>query len=168
MVSDLPTLFAAQKTLAGAPGWVLAEADRLTLVSPVDIDGVTIEGLRFRVNTIQSEPDANVTCQLEYFPPVGKGGPIARVDWRPFHRHSNKMRGPHHLRNILISSSHHHSFDLNWNDQNQAMLKHNLPIATPIDPDPQDIGSLLAFVEKVFRISNAQSLPVPPWKAGLL
>ena len=66
-----------------------------------------------------------------------------------------------------LKGSHYHSFELNWDESKNAMLRSNLPIAVPI-PDPSDYDNLLHLVRKEFRIDNIQLLLPPPWVPKLI
>jgi len=81
MLADLKTLFEESKNFPVRPYWIKRDEERFNLVSPLDIGGVTIEGLQFRAIAMINRPDEMVTFQLEYFPAKKnpKGGPIARI-----------------------------------------------------------------------------------------
>jgi hypothetical protein len=72
MPANLPSLFEAPKMLTAWFRWVERDepgpARRFTLVAPLDIDGVTVEGLRFRAMAPKDQVDECVTFQLEYQP----------------------------------------------------------------------------------------------------
>ena len=164
-------IFEAEKELSSALDWVENGPENLELVSNVDIDGVTTEGLLFRLRAKKSFPDENVTAQLEYQLASGRppsAGPITRIDWRPFHFHNNKGKGPDELRFIQQSGSHHHGFELNWDDENGLVLAGNLPIAIPLDPDPASFQELLERIDLEFNLKNVSEIPAPPWEALLV
>jgi hypothetical protein len=97
MQVELPALVAAKKTLPITPVWRrTGTLDWIQATAPLDIDGVTVEGLRVRVTAKQGLSNENVTCQLEYLPsPRGsvRGGPLWRIEWRPLSPHNNKGLG---------------------------------------------------------------------------
>ena len=167
---ELPDIFNANKTLPLRPSWLKGDNDRVSLVSPLDIDGVTIEGLRLRATAIIPRVEECVTFQVEYIPPRRdvRGGPLARIEWRPLSGHNNKNNGPKEFMNKVMSGSHHHSFALNWNEQSAALRRGNLPIALPISPDPTTYETLIDLVRQEFRILNVDWLQMPPWQATLL
>lgn len=167
---ELPEIFHAQKSLPLRPSWLQGDNDRLSLVSPLDIDGVTVEGLRLRVTAISCRIEECVTMQIEYFPPKRdvRGGPMARLEWKPLTGHNNKNCGPMEFRNVVISGTHHHRFDLNWDEQSSALRRGNLPIAVPITPDLPSFKTLVDLASQEFRISNLGWLPEPLWQARLV
>jgi hypothetical protein len=140
----------------------------MVLVVPIDINGVTIEGLIFRATAMRTRPDENVTFQLEYTPPFGKtkGGAFARVEWKPLRPHNNKMIGPAEYQNLPQSGTHNHDFFLNWDHSKSGVAKGLLPISTPVKPDLL-YDEIVAFVGKEFKISNINSLPKPEWSGTL-
>lgn len=168
MTIILPEIFERKKSLAAPPGWVPDGPGRLKLLSPLDIDQVTIAGLQLRGRTRQSRADEEVMFQLEYHPVGSRVCQLARIDWRPIHTHDNGNRGPDEWRLVNISESHYHSFNLNWFPSENRMLLPNLPIATPIRPDPADFATLLALTAELFRIDDMASVPVPEWTVDLL
>ena len=168
MVSDLDYFFRCEKSFPAVPAWAQRDGNNLALVSPLDIDGVTVEGLQFRATVLKHRPDENLTFQLEFFPPGRrpKGGPISRIEWRPLSGHNNKMIGPPDLYNVPQTGSHYHDFTPNWKYNKQLVRKGQLKIAVPINPE-SSLDEILAFVGKEFRISNINWMPVPPWEAVL-
>lgn len=167
---QMAELINAKKSLPLHPSWLIGDNDRVSIVSPLDIDGVTIEGLRMRATAIVTRVDECVTFQIEYLPPGGeiKGGPLTRIDWKPLAAHNNKSFGPAMYRNKIITASHYHSFALNWNEEGKAMRKGNLPIAIPLLPEPQTFERLVDLVRQEFNIVNIDWLQLPPWQATLL
>jgi hypothetical protein len=103
MLADLDILHKSRKSFPLKPQWKDRGNGWLVLISPLDIDGVTIEGLNFRAAAKTDRPDESVTFQLEYLPRRKgvKGGPMARIEWLPIRPHNNKFVGPLHLRGKL-------------------------------------------------------------------
>lgn len=168
MEIDFPTLFVAPKTLVVPMPWVEREPDCLVLIAHLDVDGVTVQGVRLKGTARKSLPDEVVTFQLEYHAPRGRGGAICRVEWRPLKGHNNKAMGPPEWRNHLISGCHLHGFDMNWTWAAKHVRRGNLPIAAPIVNPPTSYSDLLAFVGKEFRINGVEALDLPPWQLTLL
>lgn len=170
MPMELPDIAAADKVIPGAPKWEIRDAERLTLVSALDIDGITIEGLRFRSTAFVRLPHECVTFQLEYLPPRSnvKGGPFERLEWRPLKGHNNKGLGPPEWQYIQQDGTHHHLFDINWNGQAKRVRRGDLPISLPVEPDPVSFQEALALAGKKFRINNIDVVVPPPWEATLL
>ena len=165
---DLAVLHQGVKSLPGPVGWIERDSDNLALTSPLEIDGVAIEGLRFRLTAMRSMPVEAVTCQLEYHERKNVGGPFCRIDWKPAHTHDNLANGPPELKHRrFVSESHHHQFEVNWEYAASMVRRGSLPIAVPFDYEPTSFAELLEFLEKELRISSLRSVPSPPWQAGL-
>jgi hypothetical protein len=165
---ELLTLFQSDKLIAVQPNWAERDSDALTIVSPLQITDVVIEGLLFRATAKRRLPDEMVTFQLEYHPPGEVGGPLCRIEWRPLAGHNNKGRGPKEWRNHQIVGCHNHSFGLNQKYAAKEMAKGLLPIAVPLESSPSNFVALLALVKKEFRISNVEWVEVPPWEPTLV
>lgn len=171
MSEKIPELFKAEKTLPMKPDWKESGADWLRLTSTLDVEGVTIEGLRLEATCLKIRPMSVVTFLILYAQNTRvKHEPIARIDWKPLHTHNNKENGPQELKYTPQNGSHHHSFELNWLYQEQRMrsAKANLPIAKPIIPEPANFNDLLTYVSKEFNISNLNCVQIPPWEERLL
>lgn len=174
MPDRLPPLIAGTKTLATPPKWVFAE-DQLTFAAALDIDGVTQIGLRLRGVCKRDFPYRNVTFQIEYlFRDRPKPAPVVRVDWRPMNPHTNKNIGPAEWRLAQFHCSHIHPFQENydWMIGNglplAENLRANLPIATPLEHDPNDVTGLVTLVGQCFNIDGVAAIPAPPWTAPRL
>jgi len=134
----------------------------MTFLLPLDIQGVTIEGLFLRGRTYENSFDRDVMFQLEYAAPGSRTRvALARVDWLP---RSPVHKNPDHE---LITGSHLHPFEANWLDREQRMRAGNLPFAVRTPPSVGTYAKLLDFVGKEFRISNMSSIPVPGWVKSL-
>lgn len=168
MYADLSILYCATKSFPAPNQWQFRNADWMAFVSPLDIDGATVEGLQFRATAMRLRPDEFVSFQLEYYPPrrQPKGGPFARVEWRPLRGHNNKMIGPPELRNKVQKCTHHHEFWLNWQHNPNSVRKGALDIAIPVEPEPT-YEEVVAFVGKEFSISNIDWLPIPNWSGTM-
>jgi hypothetical protein len=164
-----PTPYAlGKKSIPGLPVWLELKTDYLVLVTPLDMDGVTVEGLRLRVTARKSLPDEQVTLQMEYRNPAGEGGPFARIEWRPLRPHDNKGFGPPEWRHRKMYGTHHHSFAENWLWCQQQVERGRLKVALPIDPDAPSFTALLAVAAQEFRIPDLTSIAAPGWEANLL
>lgn len=165
MDGDLEHFWLAQKELAIYPDWKRRGRDEFVrLVSPLDIDGVTEEGLRFTMSAHVYTPDRWVTFQIEYASLRNpKGSPLVRFEWRPRTPHNNKGIGPVEHRHKLITATHAHPFDLNWAHSRGQVRKGSLPIAVPIEHKMETYKDALAFVEKYFRINGVKEILEPPW-----
>lgn len=137
MAVELRSLVEAEKEIPGARSWIATARDYLSWISPLDIDGVTIEGIQVRVVVHEQLPNEAVRAQLEFRAPKGKTEPLVRIEWRPLSHHNNKGRGPKEWRFKPFRQTHVHRFDLNWHEEKQHLFSGNLPIAVPI----QDVDS---------------------------
>lgn len=168
---ELAEIFYAEKVLPVEPDWKKRVGTKwLRLVCPIDIGGVTIEGLRFTVSAHSEKPDEAVAFQIEYLPPRGnvKGGPLCRLEWRPITPHNNKGLGPAEYRHRVIKTCHLHPFDLNWAEAAKHVRRGDLPIAIPLAVSPSTYEEALAFAGKEFRIKDIEGVAPPPWEARLL
>ena len=165
MSGDLERFWKADKELSISPDWKRRGTDEyVRLVSPLDIEGITEQGLRFTGSVHMYTPDRWVTFQMEYeslkFP---KGVPFVRFEWRPKSPHNNKGLGPEEYRFKSISQTHLHPFDLNWRHSTNEVKKGHLPIAIPIEQSIETFQEALDFVQNCFRIKGVRDIPVPPW-----
>lgn len=169
---DLPALVASAKRIAAFPrdGWSERDATGVTWSAPLDVNGVTVEGLTLRFRAVKFMPEAAVYIALIHKPIRSShvGGAIARIDWRPTHSHNNKGVGPSELQYCQQECSHHHRFDLNWDNSPGMVRRGGLPIAVPLTPDPSDFNSLLETVANEFMIEDARRVPEPNWQTKLL
>jgi hypothetical protein len=164
-----PTPYAlGQKTFPGACVWRELKPDYLVITSPLDLDGVTVEGLLFRATARKSLPDEQVSFQLEYRSPTNEGGPFARLEWRPLRPHDNNGYGPPEFRYRKIVVSHRHSFSDNWAWCPRQVERGKLKVALPLEPEPQTFAEFLAIAAVEFRIAELATLSAPEWEANLL
>jgi hypothetical protein len=168
MPTRIQGLVAARKSLSSVPSWVEYDPDGLQLRVPLEVDGVVIEGLTLRGRVRKQLENREAVFQLEYHHAQIIGGPVARIEWNPLSVHNNKGLGPKPFRHILQDGSHHHRFDLNWARSNEAVLRGELPIAVPLNPNPKNFRDLLGVVEKEFRIDAIQQIGIPPWEPTML
>ncbi len=168
---DLEAMWNADKELSIDPDWKRRARDEFVrLVCPLEFDGITVEGLQFTASAHIYSPERSVTFQIEYHAPLRnqRGGPVARIEWRPRSPHNNRGAGPAEHRFKVISGCHIHPFDLNWAHSQSEVRKGNLPIAIPIEPGMASLHEALAFAEKSFRIKGITALPVPPWSEKMV
>lgn len=166
--ADLKTLFESDKLIAVQPDWSEQDLEGLTIVSPLQIGDVVVEGLLFRATAKKRLPDEMLTFQLEFHPPSEIGGPLCRLEWRPLAGHNNRGRGPKEWLHKQIAGCHYHTFDLNQRYAAKDMAKGILPIAIPLENSPEDFDQLLVLVKEEFRISNIEWLEAPPWSPTLV
>jgi len=165
MSGDLERFWNSDKELSIDPDWKRRGKDEFArLVSPLDIGGITEQGLRFTASAHTYTPDRWVTFQIEYesikFP---RGVPFVRFEWRPRSPHNNKGLGPPEHRNIPIKETHIHPFDLNWDHSETQVRKGNLPIAIPVTQSIETYQEALDYVENTFRIKGVSGISLPPW-----
>lgn len=161
-------LVAAAKMIPAPQPWTRSGEQHLEWISPLDVNGATAEGSQLRIKVWRDRPDQAVCVLLLHAKPKEKYRPIWRIEWRPISPHTNPNKGPQHLRMIQIQGSHHHPFELNLNKTTGTVRAGNLPIAAPIEPDPPDFSSLLAFAGVELRIMNMGAVSAPPWEGFLL
>lgn len=164
MPETLHDLVNADKLIA-VPGEWVTRGRRLEVVLPLEIDEIILEGLLFRATALESMPDREVVFQLEYHGVAipGGTGPLVRFEWNSIRPHNNKGIGPPEFRFMDVIPSHIHLFEDNWSQTNGALLRDNLPIARPISESIQSFTESLAYVGKLFRISNIDLVKVPEW-----
>ena len=174
MPNHLLPHIAATKTLALTPKWVEID-DQFNFLVPLDVDGMTQIGLRLRGKCNRDYPDQNLTFQVEYrFKGISKAVPVTRLDWRPINPHNNKNVGPVEWRLRPFRLSHIHLFQENydWMVGNGLPLaenvKANLPIAVPLEYDPDGVAGVVALMGRRFNIEGTAAIPAPPWKAPRL
>jgi hypothetical protein len=168
MSGDLRKFFEAEKELAISPDWVEQNSEVFTIVCPLQIDGVVIEGLQFRATARKTLPEELVTVQLEYYPALEPGGPFSRLEWKPLSGHNNKGRGPKEWRHRQIIGCHHHEFELNMKYAEKDLRRGVLPIALPLADSPSNFDGLLVRIKKEFRIVNVEWIEAPPWEPVLV
>jgi hypothetical protein len=165
---DVHAVINSDKRLSGPSQWVEDADKKLWLTAPLEIGGVTVEGLILRARAPKDRPDEDMLFQLEFeHDKSRRDKAIERIDWLPMHTHDNKGCGPQALRFATQRGSHYHKFGLNWLPDEHRLKVANLPIAEPISENVADFSSLIAFVGKNFRISNLEVIEQPPWQAVL-
>jgi hypothetical protein len=168
MALDLAAFVQSEKMLAIQPDWIVTDSEWLSLTCPIDIDGVTIPNVRLTAKANLRQADRHIVVQIEHDPYADYGGPICRMEWKPFNSHNNKGIGPKEFRFKEIRCSHHHPFDLNWQYCEKQVRRGKLPLAIPIEPDPVNCREFLALVGVSFKIANIQRVGVPPWQPAFL
>jgi hypothetical protein len=167
MALELPQLAVADKTLTTVGPWVDRDAARrsaiLTFSSALEIDGVSIAGLRIRCTALKDIRNASVSFQLEYHRPRQHGSALGRVEWRPIKSHNNFGLGPKEHRYLEIDACHVHPFDVNWAACRPDLRRGNLLAAIPIQIELKNFIAALEFVGKEFRIKGIERIPEPPW-----
>ncbi len=165
-MTTLSEIAEAQKALAGRPVWrdvsKVRQETRIALVA----DGVGIEGLYVRIISPRTVESHGFLVQLEYEAVSGRVQSLARAEWKV--PHTNPDAGPENLRLLECPSSHVHDFTCNYIQADDRMRKRNLPIAMPIEPDPETLEEFLAETEKLLRIKGLSEIVRPAFQAELL
>lgn len=165
MAVDPERLWQADKVLSIEPDWKRRGQEEFArLVSPLDIDGITVQGLRFTASAHIHSAESAIAFQIEVETPASpRGTPIARFDWKPRAPHNNRGIGPPAFRHRPFHESHVHPFDLNWLEAEARMRSGNLPVAIPVAEPVESYADALDFSERYFRIKGVSSLLPPPW-----
>lgn len=166
MALTYPEIIAATKSLSSKQEWTDLSNGKIEILHPLDIDGVTQEGLFLRGVALKDQPNLDVTLLLQCALSRRRGRAIERIDWRPFHKHRNHRGPPGHQFN-WVRGTHRHSFELNWLNEEGRLRAGNLPVAEVVTPAPESYDDLLAFVAKHFRINGVQDIGLPPWEESL-
>lgn len=168
MIYGLEYLWLARKRLPAPRNWVEVKPDYLELVSPLDIEEVTIQNLRLRITARKSLPDECITAQLEYFVERKIGGPFCRFEWKPIKGHNNHSHGPPDLHHVVQTGTHYHGFEINWHYCAKFVRKGNLPISIPVTKPLHSYKDAIDFMADEFKIDNVEFVPPPPWEEALL
>jgi hypothetical protein len=168
LAAKLSNFLATEKALSGLIDWK-PDGRNLRFAVALEIDGITEAGLLLFGRASLTLRDRNVTLGLSWDDPTGQGGNFDRLDWLPLAAHSNKGLGPLDHRFSLIEGTHHHSLR-----DNSALtmgirraIQENLPVATPIEPDPADGSAFLALAAQRWSLHELVHTPLPPWQYDL-
>ncbi len=164
MSGDLKEYFEAEKLLSRHPTWIPAARNSLKSVTPLDIDGVTVQGLEFCAYAMVEFPEEEVVFQLQYQPPKIKSFPFCRIEWKPLSDHCNNGKGHPDVKFLKFRATHIHPFEMNYDASNGKMRYHNIDIGIPCEKGTETWKELLALAQKEFRISNMDWVPLPPWQ----
>jgi hypothetical protein len=167
MLVSLDDIFRGEKR-AGKVSWGEVSPYHDEFEAPLQLlPGAILEGLRLRVRAATYAPERDYTVQLEYCPAGNRGGgQIDRIDWNPDHIHNNHDRGPAELRQIIIDTSHHHTFEWNWYQPENRMLRKNLPVAVLLE-NVENSKQLLQYAAIYYKIENLV-VPDRPQRQGSL
>jgi hypothetical protein len=138
----------------------------LELTAPVAIQGVLRDGLQARISCRSDLPECDVHAQLQVYVPALRGyANVQRVEWRPNRPHTNDANAPVGLR---FETFHDRWYDFGLN--RRLGIKGLRQTGTMIAQALPQIGSfneLLAFLERVWKISGVSRVPIPPWEGRL-
>ena len=136
---------------------------RYDLVASTTIEGGVPRGLRFRFSVFTRRLYA-ATFQLECNRSTRDRTVhiLYRMEWRPIRGHTNGRHADSAISFRVFSDgeTHHHSC-LDHLGEDGALRAGDVHLARPIDPDPPDLNSALAFVCATLNITNGSVLPEP-------
>lgn len=160
---DITALVEGEKSLGHRPEWDEESNPRWSeFVAPLISGHIGIGGFELRVKVSKQFTNRDCMAQLEYAPAGRRSAvELRRIDWRPFHRHQNNglpVGDP--LR--LIDGTHDHTFIDNYIEAEHRMRAGgSLPIAWPVNPDPNTVSEFLAFCGERFRINDIGLVGLP-------
>ena len=166
-----PSVFVESKaaaTRAGRSRFMSHEAERCRLhVQLMDESGAALEGMELLLMMWRNRPLIDMTAALNILH-EGKFICIARIDARPEKPHTNifwrRFGCPPE-----IAASHHHPFAQNASIGRKAFDPYkNLPVAYPLDTEPEHLRDFLQVVEQAFKIEGLVNLPPPPTQGSLI
>lgn len=158
----------ARARRAGRTPFISHEADRCTLtVLLADETSASLEGTHLRIMAWKRRSLEDVTAILETLY-EGKPTCLARVDCHPRSPHTNQ-----HWRKFgcpaTIDGSHVHRFEENARVGRDAFHPvGNLPVAYPVEEEPQSFRDFVRLVGVVFAIAGLDDLPPPPTQEGMV
>jgi hypothetical protein len=154
--------------VAGRLPFQSRETERYQLhVLLADTSGASIEGAALRIMVWRHRPMQDMTATLEATHQM-KPVCLARLDVAPSGVHINRFwrrfKCP-----PTIEGSHFHPFEQNALVGRSAFdPSENLPVAVPVDPEPQSFRDFVKVIGSVFNISETEKLPTPPAQESML
>lgn len=133
----------------------------------MDDSGAAIEGAEIVLMMWRNRPLEDMTAIL-HTSHEGKFVCVARVDARPDKPHINafwrRFQCPPE-----INGSHRHPFAQNATFGRKAFDPYaNLPVAYPLDSEPEHLRDFLHVVEQAFKVDGLVNLPPPPTQGSML
>lgn len=163
----LRKLLEAPKRLATVPRWQ-ERNEKLLLSCPLMIEGAVVEGLELRGTALLRRPLCEVMLGLVYAPAGLSGGMFERIDAWPLRPHRNPGHGPAPLRLLTIDAGRCHRHGLEDNAHLPVVeLFDRLPVAEPLEPQPESWDALSGAVAEFWRITCDTGVPPPPWAPDL-
>ncbi|MEM8824177.1 MAG: hypothetical protein AAGF30_11245 [Pseudomonadota bacterium] len=153
-----------QKVISHLPERWDPDGNWQRLVLPLTIQGVGVRGLRLRVRIPNTVDGFGTLLQLEQ----SEGSTVTnleRIEWKVGHQNPNF--GPERVRLTYLSSTHYHAYDLNLTEDEPPKLRHNIPLAEPIEPDPATVSDLFSVAGKLMNIANLHSITRPPFQSEM-
>ncbi|WP_342152378.1 hypothetical protein [Methylorubrum sp. SB2] len=161
IISRMRTALAAEKVVVGPLIWRAGTRPRTFALAALAEH--PDQNMEVHLTAAAALPNEHVGFQLCLSVP-GHTFPVTRFDWRPPRPHVNRF-GP--LRG-LSSGTGLHPFEENAELGLAMMVTHNLPVCMPIDPEPPDFSSAVAYVCDTFRLELREPIPLPPWSPTLI
>ncbi len=165
----LPDIVNRTKRCIGSGVWIERDGSRVEATISLAFETAVVQGLTIRIGALTTMPDTAVSINLLYEPSDARCTNLMRIEWNPLRPHTNPIKGPKRLRQLRITGSHIHEFQINYDQRSNGMKEKNLPFAKAIEPNPTSFGSLLKYTERAFKIEGlTKSLEAPPWRPGSL
>jgi hypothetical protein len=148
--------------LSGDPvGWMENSGpDQLRLTLPLDVQANTKATVRLEFRAARRSADRDVSATL-VVTVMMRDFRAWRMDWRPVHRHTNRM-GSRRVKGLTVSTG-VHEFRENARLGLEKMQTFDLPICVPFDPEPHDFDAFVRCVFDLLRIAPTEPLLGPPW-----
>jgi len=159
---DIAALIEGEKMLGVTPEWDDKSNPRhLEILVPLSVGLVTVGGFELRLKISKQFVARDALAQLE-FAVHGRRSAIAlwRIDWKPFHTHSNDGVPPD-CPLETFKGSHEHGFADHHISSEQRMRAGNLPAVRRLDPDPGTLSDFLALCGMRFRINDISRVRLP-------
>lgn len=126
-------------------------------------DGL-IQNASFHARCSARMPDELVRLMLLTIDASGKERCFARVEWRSS-PHPNLKAVCGEFRGLSAGRTHYHDPCLHRGlSLDEFFGVNDLPIAVPIDPEPETYRELLEIAAGLLHIENLRELEEPPWQ----
>lgn len=167
ILERLRAILNTPKAAIGELGWTADKQHANVIRCPIvcQCADPQLTGVELRGTSFIDRPNEHVGFQL-LADIRGETYRITRVDWRPRAPHTNK-KGTSDIKGTTVWTSIHH-FERNAALGLSVMQNNNLPIALPIEPEPDDFEALLRYIGDTLSLTNAHEIPVPRWSKSLL
>jgi hypothetical protein len=162
-VEVLCRCLASPKRLSGVLDWKHVNSS-VRIGTAIEVRGIISEGLSFRATAIKELPDERVAIVL-LIDVDRKPRPFARIDWRGnIHANNHRMCDRHQFLNAGRTHFHDPNLHLHLSISDIFGPHVDLPIATPITPEPTNFLELIEISGQLLHIENLSNMPVPPWQ----
>jgi hypothetical protein len=89
------------------------------------------------------------------------------VEWRPLRPHSNPRYAPPDFA-LQTYTDRWHPFELNKDCDINVFLQKAVSVAAPLPSDMRTFSDFLSFCARVWKCSEIQKVPPPPWSKNLI